>query len=476
MKYLLLILLSLLALIAPAQNLLDGEREPIVVETKADLQTELELLPIKYIRDEQADSLLKFNYSYHGSPLRSDFVLFPARLLTDYLNLSTGTHDLFEITNYLAIKDYAMKVNYLYRKDEGKRKANIISLENRYSLNKHKFGLSADFLVSSKESPILGTKNESKNISLSYSLTDSGLKMLNNVSVKAQYEINSTELTSETDYWNIFTEVELEPIKYLFTDLKLANNHKATNTQIQIYFQDLSAFGLWTGISQDRAIIAPYLNLYLNHNNLTLKVTNKPYLDSNSYFTAYQNHLYGNYKQSKTDFLVPGNANLELSYFNFLTWSLGSHYKYSVDAPTYRFGNLGEAIYFDSSWETSHYAKLSYYSKSFTLATKAELLDYNNFSAEFLPFKPELRITNSASLTLQKLKISTDYIFESKAHDDYNNKLADSHIINAQASYQLTNRYSFWTELTNLLNKNSNQYFHDQINQIELKAGVKLFF
>lgn len=477
MKYILIILISLVSLVSYGQDILSEEREPIIVETKADLQTELELFPINYLREEKPDSLQKFNYAYHGRPLNGDFVLFPEVKLTNYLNLSGGSHNLFEITDYLAIKDYTMNLNYLYRADKGDRNAHIFSLENKYSLNRHRLALSTEYLDCYKETPTRETSNETQNLTLAYDFDASELKFFNKLGVKAQYESNSTTLLSEKEeYWNVFSELELEPVEYLFANFKFANNHKSANTQIQIYFKNISAFGLWSGISEEKAILAPFLDLYLNKDNITVKITNHPYMEHKSYFRRYQDHLYGNYYQEETDFMLPANANLELSYFNFLTWSIGSHYKYSLDTTIYRLGGIGEGIYYDSFWETSHYAKASYFSKSLNTSCKVEFIDYNNFDAEFLPFKPEFRITNSISYKFTKLSLNADYIIETSAKDDYNNKLDDSHILNASTNYQLKKWCSLWTEFTNLLNSNSNSYFQDQINQREFKAGIKLFF
>lgn len=476
MKYILIILLSLVAIFATAQDILEGEREPIIVETKADLQSELELLPINYLREEKPDSLLKFNYSYHGRPLKSDFMLFLERKLTNFLNLSSGSHDRIEVTNDLFIENYSLNLNYLYRDDKGDRNANSFSMENNYALNNHRFKLSGQYLDSYKESQTLESINETKNIALSYYLANPNLKFIKNFSFKGQYETNSTSLISEAEYWNVNTEIEIEPVKHLFSRLQYSNNHKSANSQVMLYFQNHSSFGLWSGINEEKALIAPYIDLFLNYNNLTLKIANAPYTVQQSYFSQYKNHLYGSYNHENTDFMVPGNANIEVSYFNFLTWSAGSDYKYFVDSPIYRLGNFGEGIYYDSYWETSHYAKIAYLSKSLKLSTKVEFIDYNNFDAEFIPFKPELRVTNSASYKINNLTVGADYTIESKADDDYGLKLKDAHILDTNANYQINNRLSVWGEFTNILNKNSNQYFQDKINKPEFKAGIKLFF
>ncbi len=477
MKYIIIILFAFVSVIATAQDILESEREPIIVETKADLQTELELLPIKYLRDERPDSLLKFNYSYHGNPLNGDFFLFPEGRLTNYLNLNSGTHDLFEVTNNLFLNEYTLNLNYLHRQDKGERKISIFSLGNTYSFDKHNFELSAEYLDSHKKTSLLSSDNETKNISLSYSLNNSEVNFINKVLFKGQFEKSSvTLINKDRDYWNLFSELELEPLNSFFTDIKFANNHKAINTQIQAYYENYLGLGLWSGITQDKAIIAPYLNYYLNYHNLSLKLTNKPYSVQQSYYKEFQKHLYGTYDNIKTDYLVPGNAFVELSYFKYLTWTIGSHYLYVVNEPIYRFETLTEGINFDSYWKTSHYAKATYQSKSLNISSKGELIDYKNFNSEFLPFVPEFRITNSLAFNFKKLSVGADYILESKARDDYENKLDDSHIINAYANYQLNNKVSFWSEITNLLNKNSNNYLQDQINQTELKAGLKLFF
>ncbi len=477
MKYLLIILISLISLAVPAQDILESEREPIVVETKADLQTELELLPIKYQRDEKPDSLQKFNYSYHGRPLKSDFMLFPEGHLTNYLNLSSGSHDLFGVRNALFIKNYSLKLDYLYRQDEGDRKVNSFSMQNKLRFKQTSLALSADYLDSKKETNTQTSNNKSKNIALTYSIKNSELKYINKFSVKGQFERNSPSLTQDQEnYWNIFSELEVQPLNNIFTNLKYSNNHKDSKAQIQLFYQNYTGFGLWSGLTKDKAVIAPYLKLYLNFSNFTFKLTNRPYTEEKSFVEEYKKHPYGNYSQEKTDFFVPGNANAEISYFNFLTWSIGSNYKYALDAPIYRLGSFGQGIYNDSYWETSHYAKASYQNKKINLSTKGEIINHNDMNTHFLPFRPELRISNSASLNLKKFLFALDYIFETKARDDYNDPLQDSHILNAQANYQINNNISLWSEFTNLLDKNSNNYFQDQINQREFKAGIKLFF
>ncbi|MBI9030398.1 hypothetical protein JEZ13_00105 [bacterium] len=476
MKYIYIILFILASLIINAQDILQEDREPIIVETKADLQSDLELLPIKYFRDVEPDSLQKFNYSYHGRPLKGDFFLFPERKLTAFFNLSSGSHDLIDFTNYFTYQDYTLNLNYLKRDDKGDRDANLFSMQNTYKLQNHQLGLKIQHLDSYKEIASLKTENKTQNISFHYSLDPSAFDYLKKASLTTQYETNSTFITKSEEYWNINAELEVQAINNISTYLSFSNNHKSANSQVQIYYQNIASFGLWSGISQDKIILAPFLNYYLNYENFTLKVTNKPYLKQDSFFDYYQKHLYGNYGQVKTDYLIPGNANLEVSYFNFLAWSLGSHYKYCLDAPIYRQGNSGEGLYYNSYWENSYYAKASYLSKSLSLSAKAELIDYNNFNNDFLPFKPKVKITNSATYNFNKITLNADYILESKAKDDWNNDLDKSHILNASANYMLNNKFSFWTELNNLLNNNKNAYFQDQINNFEFKAGIKLFF
>ncbi|OQY37951.1 MAG: hypothetical protein B6226_04365, partial [Candidatus Cloacimonetes bacterium 4572_65] len=97
MKYIITTILLLLAVVLIGQeDLIDGPREPIVVETKADLQTGLELLPVDFIRNEKADSLGKYNYSYHGKPIKSDYMLYPEKALTGYLELNSGNREVAE--------------------------------------------------------------------------------------------------------------------------------------------------------------------------------------------------------------------------------------------------------------------------------------------------------------------------------------------------------------------------------------------
>ena len=475
MRYIIIILITLFSLNNFAQDILEGERDPIVVETKADLQSELELLPINYQREEKPDSLIKFNYSYHGRPIKTDFLLFPERILRDYLNLSSGSHERIGLRNYLSINNFTQNISYLYRDDDGDRNAHIFSIANNYTFNDQKFSISADYLDSFKQTSLLETSNKTKNIKLAYSL-DNFLKYINNITLSAQYETNETSLLSNQEYLNVKTEIEVQPINSIFTNLKFANNHKMTNSQIQIYYQNKAKFGLWSGITEDKATVAPYLDLYYNYNNITLNISNKPYTEHQTYFTQYQKHLYGKYYHEKTDYLVPGNANVEVSYFNFFTWSLGSDYKYCLDVPVYRLGGLGEKVYYDSFWQTSYYAKLAYISNKLNFSTKAEIIEYNNFDADFLPYTPQLRITNSLSYKLNKLTLGTDYRIERQARDDYSNKLDPSHILNAHANYQYNNRISFWTELRNLLDKNYNSYLQDQINMREISVGIKLFF
>jgi len=477
MKYILIIILSLVTLFGNAQNILQDEREPIIVETKADLQTDLELLPIKYYRDVKPDSLQKFNYTYHGRPLKGDFVLFPEKDLASYFKLASGSHDRIDFTNYFKYQNYTLNLNYLMRNDKGHRDTNIFSWENSYSLNNQKLGLSVRYLDSNKETSTHETESKTTNVSLYYKLDAAELKHINSLAFKGQFENNSTNLSPDKEaYWNLVTELETKPIYNIYSKLKFINNHKKANSQIEIYYQDISAFGLWSGMSEDKQILAPFINYYFDHGSLTLKLSNKPYTKHSSYFDYYQDHLYGNYQQDKTDYMIPGNANLELSYFNFLTWSIGSYYKYCLDAPTYRLGINGESVYYDSYWINSYYAKASFVTKNLSLTTKAEFINYNNFDADFLPFTPEVKISNSASYRLNNIIFNADYIIETNAKDDCNKDLDNSHIVNAQVNYKFNNYLSAWTELTNILNRNNNNYSQDKINQVEFKAGIKLFF
>lgn len=458
-----------------AQDILEGQRDPIIVETKADLQSELELLPINYQREEKADSLIKFNYAYHGRPIKSDFVLFPEKELIDYLKIYSGNMQVFGLVNNLTLGNFNHKLNYQLRKDDQDRSANIISLDNSYTKGKHALSLSANYLKSLKDRPNLNIENETHNFSLNYTYS-ANKGYISKLAVQGQYENNKTKLIDSTDYLNFLGQFEVNPLNNFYAKIEFANNHKHANTQVSLNYKNIVNLGLWTGFNKDRVLIAPNINLYLNHDNISLKLTNKPYLEQNTYSSLYACHLYGYYGNNQTDYFVPANANLDVSYFNLLTWSLGSNYKYALDAPIYRSQGNSEGLYLDSYWKSSYYAKIAYYGHNIDLSSKAEFIDYNNFDSDYLPFTPEISISNSISFNYSKFDLTFDYLIERGAYDDYNVELDTNHILNVHANYHLKNWLTLWTELSNLLANDHSSYHNDRLNKREIQAGLKLFF
>ncbi len=475
MKNILILAIILVSSLNFAQDILDDQREPIVVETKADLQSELELLPIKYQRDVKVDSLIKFNYAYHGRPLQGDFILFPQKKLTNFLNISSGNKDLFELTNYLSLKNYRHIFDYLYRNDKGDRKAFISSFDNNYTINNHKIYLTANYLKSKKVTNTIDIENKTQNLAIAYEFENTKSELVRRFLIKGQIE-DSKNFSSSDSFINFESQADIKPMENIYANLSILNNHKYAHTAIGIYYENFASFGLWSGINEDKIILAPILNLYLNKNNLSLKLTNKPYIKNDTYADIYSKHLYGHYSNTITDNFVPGNANIEVSYFKFLTWSLGNHYLYAVDSPIYRGNQTGQGIYYDSYWYCSYYGKISYQNKAFTLSSKAEYIDYHNFDSDYLPFTPEFRISNSISYQFTDLLLAVDYRFEKGLHNDFNIEVDNCHILDLQANYKFNNWLSIWSELTNLLNQDNTSYLDDDINDTEFKAGIKLFF
>lgn len=478
MRHTLIIILLFISLNALSQDIFTEEREPIVVETKADLQTELELQPISYFREELPDSLLKFNYSYHGKPVRSDYNLFPGKPVKWYLNLSSGNKDVVDATNYLAFGNFSQKANYLMRNDKGDREATSFNLDNNYFYGNHNFNLGYIHLFSSKESNIIETEYKSNNLNLAYAFSPLESKLfVNNLSVNAQYETNKDTLKQTDKYWNIFSELQLEPLPHFFLNLNFANHHDVASGQASLFYEDYAKLGIWAATTpDDKIIVAPNVNLFLNYHSFTFLLNNRPCIKHTSFVEQYQQHLYGNYTKKNLDSIMPGNAVAEISYFNLLTWSLGFNYQYVVDSPVYRLETAEEGIQHDSYWLNSAYAKFHYQIKNFDISLKSESISYNNFSAEFLPFIPEWRFTVKATQAWNKLSVGLEYINESAAVNDHNITLDDSHILNLYGNYRLTNSISLWTELLNLANRDNNAYFHDEIKQVEFKAGMKIFF
>jgi hypothetical protein len=476
MKKIFYIILCLLPVLSFAQDILDDEREPIVVETKADLQSELELAPIKYLRDIKPDSLIKFNYAYHGRPLKSDFFLFPEKKLKAYLNLSSGNKDILDIRSYFSLNKFNQRLDYSIRHDSGDRSKEILSIANNFTTSNHQISLSVNYLQTSKESINLTTENNAQNLGLVYNYKPNAKGLISQLSLTGQLESNETNLINQTNHINFKGLLELNPLSRLFTKFELSNNHKLANGQISLNYENISTVGLWTGINKDKVLFAPNLNVYLNFNNLTLSIHNKPYLERKSYFDFYQEIPYGILANNQTDFFLPANANIELSYFNWLNWSLGADYQYAIDAPIYRTEQTNEAIFYDSFWTTSYYAKVAYSKQHLNYYSKLQIIDYHNFACDFIPFTPNMRINNSLIYQNGKFDIGLNYIIEDGMTNDYNLDLATNHILNIHSKYRLKKWLTLWTELINLADKDYSSFNNDKIKNREFKAGVKVFF
>lgn len=483
MKKTLILILLFISLNIMSQNIFDEEREPIVVETKADLQTELALEPIDFGRDEKPDSLLKFNYAYHGNPLRSDYNLFPEKPVRFYLNLGSGNNDLVDASNYLRVGNFSQHAYFLMRRDEGDREAKLINFSLSYDENSHHFEFAFNHLNTDREEPFVYNSYQNWGDSNTYFDFDyaytplSSKYYLDKFTLKAQ-RAHYDHLGNDDENSNIFIQLQVNPYKNYFANFKVARNHEHDSAQISLFYEKLSKLGVWAATNVDnKIIVAPEIDLYYNYHSLTLMLNNKPFVQHNSFIDQHLNNLYGNHSEERNiDALVPGNAVAEISYFNLLTWSLGSHYKYFVESPVYRLGETGEKMHKDSYWLNSAYLKLHYQVKNLQLTTKGELINYNNFAVDYLPFTPEWRFTFKAQQDWRRLSLGLDYIIEADATNDHNIALDDSHIFNLNANFRLTKSISLWAEAINLLDNNNNDYARDEVNRAEFKAGVKLFF
>lgn len=483
MKKTLILILLFISLNIMSQDIFNEEREPIVVETKADLQTELALEPIDFGREEKPDSLLKFNYAYHGNPLRSDYNLFPQKPVRLYLNLGSGNNDIVDFSNYFRKGNFTQQAKFLMRKDEGEREAKTFNFSLSYDENNHHFEYRFNHLYTDRENPLTHNSYQNWNDSntyfdFCYAYTPLSSKYyIDKFTLKAQMA-HYDQFEGDDRNSNIFIQLQVNPYKDYFANFKVARNHDHPTAQMSFFYEKFSKLGFWTATNADKnLIIAPEIDLYYNYQNLTLLLSNKPFVQHNSFIDQHVNNLYGNhYEERNVDSIVPGNGVVEISYFNLLTWSLGSHYQYFVDSPVYRLGDAGEKVHKDSYWRNSAYAKLHYQIKNLQLTTKGEIINYNNFDADFLPFTPEWRFTLKAQQDWRRLSLGLDYIIEAESTNDHNIALDDSHIFNLNANFRLTKSISLWAEVINLLDNDNNDYVRDEINRTEFKAGVKLFF
>ena len=461
------------------EDLIDGPREPIVVETKADLQTGLELLPVDFIRNEKADSLGKYNYSYHGKPIKSDYMLYPEKALTGYLELNSGNREVAEALGYISINKFNSWVDfsYLNRQDMGDRSLTSAYLKSSSFIGAHQVSLKGEMFKGEKSEPQNSSENNYLGVTIGYEYDISQLfEQFSTLKMELSLEDVETDSLKSDKYVNFKGVVELNPYTNYIVKGIFGSHYDQSNMEVLFSYENIYNLGLWSNTSAESSIVAPFFDIGKNWSKLGFSASNKPYLLYNSFNRYFKEYAYGNYSNKSLTTTIPVNARAEASIYAFVPVTLGVNYVYQLDTPIYRNGANGTDLYNHDLYKYSIYLSSRYEYKIWSLSGKIAKNEADIFNLDYEPFQSDWTVSVELDSKWRNLTSTLSFSREIGMVNESNMALHDSDILDLNMLYKLNSRFSFWGSIEDILNSNHKVYYQDEIKDREFKLGVKIFY
>ncbi len=481
MKYYIICILLFASLLSAQDDILEGEREPIVVETRADLQNTLQLNPVNYDAPIEADSLERFNYTYHGMPIKTDYFLFAPKNSIAYLKVNGGNKSLFNLDLLYGDNNTNAKMDFGVYRNSDDREKNTGHMLVSHKDNNHKFAFELDYIESEFSGNLVSYDQFIGQVEYSYLYKNNKI-----IEIKLSNEYYDQSL-NDASFINIFLASTMEIYSNLYYNMQLGYNHEKNRSSIELYYEDVNNIGLWFGKSRDDYLIAPKINIALSNNRWGFSLKNNPGFEFKSYHDIFNKNPYNIYILNDTDSALPVNADIKISYSNNLCLDVGNSFKYWVDRPIYRNGGDGLSFYNDTYWENSSYISVKKQINKLSLALKAEFISTGlssddtikqdlNIAEVRLPFLAEERISADLNYSYQRLNCGFAVIHNFNMLDDSFNKIDNSTNMNMMADYQIVDWCSLWGQVDNLFKTDREEYSTLDKKDREYKIGVSMSF
>lgn len=476
-RYIIIPLFLILSLSLLSEGILDEERDAIVVETKADLQSDLELKPIDYAREITPDSLGRFNYSFHEKKLVEDYHKFPVNDCTGYINIGSGTHNVFTGDFYLNFEKNITYGNVLFRKDKNNSNVKYFNIGNKVNFTNHNFDINGYSYKSEEDySKTRYAKNQVSNLSLSYSFLNDSLNVVKKFNVKSEFENNKNDTLINDSYVNYQLSTKLKVFPNFYFDGVVAKYHNNQSEQVTLYYESDYKIGIWGSVNDYKNVIAPIISYQIGNQKYQIKFTNNPYIKYNSFKDVYEKNHYGNYSNEKLDEVIPINSDLSFAYISTIDWKLGLNYKYILHSPVYTSRNNMIGLYNVDYYQVSPYLELSYGYRSLSFGILIENINYKAFNNDFIPFIPEMRYQFNINYRTKRWSNILALIYETGNVTDVNASCESSLDLKIETRFKISSKFSLWLEGENLLKKVHKDYSEESPKALEISGGVKYFF